>query len=172
MKKSSFIIFLTVVCLTVRAQNYAGYSSGNYSGVNGVFFNPGNIADSRYRWSFNLVSANATIANNYGTIQAADLMNGGSEGFDKYITRKTGGQADVLADLDIFGPSLMVNLTAKSAISVTTRRRVMYNLDQMPVSLLTVLQDKTADVTFPARIDIKQFGLSANNWSEFGLTYA
>ncbi|MEJ0102432.1 MAG: hypothetical protein WDO19_07735 [Bacteroidota bacterium] len=64
MKKVITLILFVSVFLKPFAQNYPGYRSGNYTGVNGVFFNPANIADSRYRWDVNLLGAHAGISNN------------------------------------------------------------------------------------------------------------
>jgi hypothetical protein len=53
--------------------DFNGYRSGNYTGVNGVFFNPANIADSRYRWDFNLFNLSASFGNNKASYSLKDL---------------------------------------------------------------------------------------------------
>ena len=52
--KCKLILLLLIFLQSVSAQDFPGFRTGNYTGVNGVFFNPANIADSRYRWDFNL----------------------------------------------------------------------------------------------------------------------
>lgn len=56
----SFAVLLLVIT-TVQAQSFIGYNSGNYTGVNGVFFNPAYAAISRYHWYFNLAQVNAAV---------------------------------------------------------------------------------------------------------------
>ncbi|MEI9957336.1 MAG: hypothetical protein WDM90_13830 [Ferruginibacter sp.] len=47
MKKYILLIATTIAFAKAStAQSYLGYRSSNYNGVNGVFFNPANIADS------------------------------------------------------------------------------------------------------------------------------
>jgi hypothetical protein len=61
MKKYVFLLIALLVTATTFSQSFNGYRSGNYTGVNGVFFNPANIADSRYRWDVNLFGINAGL---------------------------------------------------------------------------------------------------------------
>ena len=57
--------------LPAAAQDFPGYRAGNYTGVNGVFFNPANIADSRYRFDVNLFSPIDTITEGPCTVKLA-----------------------------------------------------------------------------------------------------
>ena len=74
MLKISTTIFLLIFISTASfAQDFSGYRSGNYTGVNGVFFNPANIADSRYRWDFNLFSISTSLGNNKASFKLKDF---------------------------------------------------------------------------------------------------
>ena len=55
------------------AQDFPGYRAGNYTGVNGVFFNPANLADSRYRFDFNLISVSSFVGNNQATFKLKNI---------------------------------------------------------------------------------------------------
>jgi hypothetical protein len=44
-----FFILFAIATMISHAQIFPGYRTGNYTGVNGVFFNPANIADNRYK---------------------------------------------------------------------------------------------------------------------------
>ena len=63
MKPILSIVVLLFIITTAHAQSFTGYSSCNYTGVTGVFFNPAYAADSRYHWDLNLVQVNASVYN-------------------------------------------------------------------------------------------------------------
>jgi outer membrane protein OmpA-like peptidoglycan-associated protein len=162
------LALLIVLKFSGVAQNFSGYSSENYSGVNGVFFNPANVIDSRYRWDINLFSVNTTVTNDYATIKTSDLLKGNDTG--NILQRKTTGNANVLGDIDIHGPSVMFKLGSKSSLALTTRGRAMFNFDNMPTSLLNTFSPDST-VNLPVTISADKFGMTAHLWAEFGLTY-
>lgn len=43
--------------------------AGYYIGVNGVYSNPANIANSRYRWDVNLLGIGAGVGNNQAQLK-------------------------------------------------------------------------------------------------------
>ncbi len=74
--RSKLFFLAAVICLaatTTKAQDFPGYRTSNYTGVNGVFYNPANIADSRYRWDFNLFSISTSVGNNKASFQLKDI---------------------------------------------------------------------------------------------------
>ncbi|MEI9933406.1 MAG: hypothetical protein WDM71_00795 [Ferruginibacter sp.] len=164
--------FILIVFSTLSgfAQSFPGYSSENYSGVNGVFFNPANVVDSRYRWNFNLISFNTTLTNDYATIKTSDLFKSNSN-TDSILTKKQNGNANLLADIDIHGPSLMFKINSKSSLALTTRGRLMFNTDNVPADLLNAVGNDSSGINFPDTIHANKFGMTGNAWLEFGITY-
>src|ERR1700730_17304345 len=75
-KQILIIVFTAMVCASVSyAQTYPGYKTGNYTGVNGAFFNPANIADNRFQWDINLIAINGFAAADQGGIKLSDVTN-------------------------------------------------------------------------------------------------
>src|ERR1700749_577480 len=138
MRKLLFVVFI-VVSLSSVAQNYPGYNTSNYIGVNSVFFNPGNIVDSRYKWSVNLVAVNIGVSNNYATVKTSAIFKG-EDSSTNDIKRINFGNTDFLINADVFGPSVMFNINAKNSFAITTRGRVMANVDKMPGDFLNALE--------------------------------
>src|SRR6478736_4529423 len=68
---STIILFFCVYSLS--AQTYPGYRTSNYTGVNGVFFNPANIADNRFKWDVNLFAINGFVGTNQGGLKFSDI---------------------------------------------------------------------------------------------------
>jgi outer membrane protein OmpA-like peptidoglycan-associated protein len=171
MRKLLLIGFI-LASIHAVAQDYAGYNTSNYSGVNSVFFNPGNVVDSRYKWSVNLVSANINIANDYATLKTSGLFKTlGGDTSSYNINRTNFGNTNFLLNADIFGPSVMFNINSKNSLAITTRGRAMANVDKMPGDLLNTLENSGQNVTFPASLNTNGFKVSANIWTEIGITY-
>jgi outer membrane protein OmpA-like peptidoglycan-associated protein len=165
-------IALIAISMNSNAQNYAGYSTSNFIGVNSVFFNPGNVVDSRYKWSVNLVSANVLVSNDYATLKTSGLFKTiGGDTSSYNINRTNFGNTNFLLDADVFGPSVMFNVNAKNSFAITTRGRAMANVDKMPGDLLNTLENSGDNITFPTTLNTNGFKISANVWTEIGVTY-
>ena len=165
-------IALIAISLNSNAQDYAGYNTSNYTGVNSVFFNPSNVVDSRYKWSVNLVSANVMVSNDYATLKTSGLFKTiGGDTSSYNINRTNFGNTNFLLDADVFGPSVMFNVNAKNSFAITTRGRAMANVDKMPGDLLNTLENSGDNITFPTTLNTNGFKITANVWTEIGATY-
>ena len=165
------MLLLSIGAIKLQAQNFPGYRSGNYTGVNGVFFNPANIADSRYRWDVNLFSFNGYVGNNKGSFNLKDLSSTNSTTFkNNFLGGKGNTNANINAE--ILGPSAMFNLTRKSSMAITTRSRVVANLKDFDGNLINSVSN-TDNATFPYTISTAANNrLVTNAWSEIGVSYA
>lgn len=171
------LFFLLLLSSTniLSAQDYPGYQSGNYTGVNGVFFNPANIVDSRYRWDFTLFSVNVGMANEKASFNLSYIKDAFSD--DKLVNQflaKGTGTSTGIANVTILGPSLMFNTGKKSAVALTTRGRIMMNATDLDGELVNALvnQDEPG-INLPYTINTgKDMRASFNAWTEFGLTYS
>jgi hypothetical protein len=176
MKKSFFCGFVALMAIASHAQDFAGYRDGNYSGVNGVFFNPANIADSRYKLDINLFSLSTSLGNNqasYSLKNIGETFNGDS--IKNQIFGNNAGPASGQLNLNMIGPSFMVNLDQKSAFAVTTRGRTMMNVIDIDGKLINqVLDDMNYnDPALPYTISSGQnMRVAINAWSEIGLSYS
>jgi len=172
--KKNFLILLFLVAIGIaklQAQNFPGYRSGNYDGVNGVFFNPASIADSRYRWDFNLISANAFVGNNKASFKIKDIFSTESSSFkNKFLSGS--GNTDANINVDILGPSVMFNLTRKSAIAITTRARVIASVKDFDGNLINSVLNSSAN-SYPYSFNsTANSRIIANGWTEVGVSYA
>lgn len=174
MNKYFLIVFL-IFSGSVFAQDFSGYKTGNYTGVNGVFSNPASIADSRYRWDFTLFNFSTSIGNNKASFRLKDL--GGTLDGDsiknKIFSEGSGGSSG-LASVVVQGPSLFFNLNKKSAVALTTRARLMTNITDLDGKLAQqLIDDGSDDIGFPYSISSSQnMVFNLNGWTEFGASYA
>ena len=171
MKQLSLLITLLCFYIASNAQNFPGYRSGNYTGVNGVFFNPANIADSRYRWDFNLISFNATVGNDKGEFKLKDITSNKTNNFrDRFLGGS--GNTNAAVNVEVFGPSAMFNLNKSSAMAITTRARVIGNIRDIDGNLVQSVINSTAN-SYPYSFSSNANStITTNGWSEIGLSYA
>jgi outer membrane protein OmpA-like peptidoglycan-associated protein len=171
MKKNFSLLVLLFFYAAVHAQNFPGYRSGNYTGVNGVFFNPANIADSRYRWDFNLVSFNATVGNDKGNFKLKDITTNKTDNFrDRFLGGS--GNTNAAVNVEVFGPSAMFNLNSKSSMAVTTRARVVGNVRDIDGNLVQSVINSNAN-SYPYSFSSNANStITTNGWGEIGLSYA
>ncbi|WP_152266766.1 DUF5723 family protein [Agriterribacter humi] len=158
----------------LSAQDFPGYNSGNYTGVNGAFFNPANIADSRYSWDFNLFSLNTYVGNNQASFNLKNIGQTFGDSILNQFIGKNAGLTNALANVIMNGPSLMINTSKKSAIALTTRARVMENANEIDAALANqIIDGSSGDIAFPYSINSNaNMGVGINGWTEYGLSYA
>lgn len=153
------------------AQDYTGYRTGNYTGVNSVFFNPANIADSRYRWDVNLISVNALGGNNQASFRLKNLSESfNADSLENQLYGKNAGTTSGLMSVNVLGPSFMFNIGKKMAIAITTRSRVMANVEEVDGTLMQqIIDGYTSDAGLPYTITAaKNMRVNMNAWAEFG----
>jgi len=127
MRKHFLLATLVVASLISYAQTYPGYRTGNYTGVNGVFFNPANIADNRYKWDVNIFAINGFVGTNHSGLRFSDITRSFSADSLKSKLLRGSSNVNSLAYVDVLGPSVMVSLSPKTSIAFTTRSRVFAN---------------------------------------------
>ncbi len=174
-KVSIFLTFCIGFAGAVFAQDFPGYRSGNYNGVNGVFFNPANVVDSRFRWDVNLFSISANISNNNASYKVKDF--GDAFKNDSTIMSQffpTNGKAtDALGSIVLNLPSFMFNINQRNSVAVTTRFRTLVNADDVDSKLVNAMRNVTDD-DFKAGYTLQSNNnsrINLNGWGEIGLTY-
>jgi hypothetical protein len=171
MKK--IVILTTAVCLAlvagiiqVKAQAFAGFRAGKNSGVNGVFSNPASMAGSNYKWDVNLGSAHLEWGFE-GSSASDTLFNKNFKGVktSEMITESL--KANGYVNLDLYGPSIMMNLHNSSSLALTTRYRIMGNLHDFGGRVSG--SEKDSLFTYTGEASQKAV---ANAWSEVGASFA
>lgn len=178
MRKIRLIILMALMLpLVGQAQRYIGIATSNWSGTNGMYLNPANIADSRHKFTIDLFSVNLGINNNLA--QLSDGLSGltnigddnGNSGFN--FTNKQ--QFSLLAPYaEVRGPGVMFSINSKHSLALTTRVRVMNQLHDFDQTLYrSVTEDIGNGITNGTPIPIKggAFNFTAHGWTEIGLSY-
>ncbi|MBC8033944.1 MAG: hypothetical protein H7Y03_07345 [Chitinophagaceae bacterium] len=168
------LLFLVITSIPSLAQDFPGYRAGNSGGVNAVFFNPANIADSRYKWDLNILSASGLLANNNATIRFKELRDFED---DKIKTQLFGSKADPANGLfsgSVAGPSFMFALDKKTSFAITSRARLLINANAIDGQLASKIIDQVnngEELPYAIRSG-ENMRAASNGWTEFGLSAA
>ena len=145
----------------------SGYRSGNYSGVNGVFSNPANIADNRYRWDVNLFSLNGNVGNSNGTFSLKDLESAFGSDVDSFFFGNSNKETSGIASVEMIGPSVMFSIGKKNSFAITTRVRVLANIRDIDGNIIQSIDDENDNLPFTLNSSSNQ-KIIVNGWSEIG----
>ncbi len=169
MKKHFLTLLLFVGLYNSNAQSYLGYFNDNYSGVNGVLYNPASIVGTPYKAHINLASVSIAGANDYFGVKAADLFKGS---YDIKTDAKYFPSANnnFVVNADVMGPSFMLNLFPKHAIAIYSRVRGIANINNINGTVLNNLYKGLNTQSYDEKVG--NFNASAQEWAELGLSYA
>lgn len=180
-KRIFLLLFFGVVASNqLRAQQLLGISNSNYAGTNGVYLNPSSIADSRYGFYFNLVTAQGSLTNNYYRYDSRySLLRLAFNGFNEpYNLRPEYYQEldhdrtkifDIRAEVRL--PSLMVKLSPKHSIAFTNRMRGSFEATNVTPFIANDFRNN--NLTLVSILSNESLLRMNTNWyRETGLTYA
>mgnify|MGYP000716138203 FL=1 len=148
MKKTILSIVLLFLSFCLKAQSYIGFLTDNYSGVHGVISNPANITDSRFKADINLAGLSVFGSNDYYGVNVWDATRDGYS-FDLESKTDPKDANSAALNVDVLGPSFMINLNKNSSIAIFTRARSFLNANEINgASLASIDDDTTEDFNF------------------------
>ena len=177
MKKIALGIILIAAGLNAHAQRMMGVATSNWSGLSNVYLNPANIADSRYKFSIDVLSINVGADNDLGTINAGNVLKefvkGDSLGLNKIVKLTNNGQFNMQAPYaEVRLPSFMFSFNHKNSIALTLRVRGMNQFSNFDQTLFRELTNNSLNTsgsnTF---LNLSNFKWTMHAWSEIGVTY-
>lgn len=178
MRKALLIILMAFTLPVVsQAQRYIGIATSNWSGTNGMYLNPANIADSRHKFTVDLFSLNVGVNNNLATFNdgISGLFAIGDD-VNSAFTFQSQQNFSLLAPyLEVRGPGAMVSINSKHSIAITTRVRAMNQFHGFNQDLYRFVTDSTYSVntnaTSAVGINAGAFNYTTHAWTEIGLSY-
>lgn len=175
MKRSLYTLaILSLFSGAAKAQYNLGVATSNWSGLNSLYLNPANIADSRHRLAIDIVGINAGVDNNLGTLNTNggifDLVNdGNSNNIFKYGNNNT---FSLLAPYVHFRlPGVMVSINSRHSVALTAGIRGMNQFNNFDRSLYRTLTE--TDYAPEGNVDLtsRMFNYTAHVWSEIAGSY-
>lgn len=162
-------LFFTLHSLVCIAQSYIGYDTDNYSGIQSILSNPGNLSDSRVRADFNLFSISAMGANDYLGLSINNLKEFLNNNDFSGLTTATSNENNLLLNIEILGPSFMFSLNETNSLALTTRIRALNNYNNLNGQLIESLSDGFDNENF--NFELNNFDGTSHAWAEIGLSY-
>jgi outer membrane protein OmpA-like peptidoglycan-associated protein len=142
MKKCYLTLFFVLLIVSViKSQTFPGYRTGNYTGVNGVVFNPANIADNRFKWDVNVFAINGFVGTNQSGLRFKDITRTYNADSLQSKLLRGNDHLNSLSYVDVLGPSVMFSLTPKTSFALTTRSRVFANGSDINGNLASAVLD-------------------------------
>lgn len=152
-----------------QGQSYFGFRDDNYVGIQGVLFNPSAIVDSKFRSDITISSVSATGQNDLYGVNIADVFDGGySLETDASKNFKTNNRGNL--NIDILGPSFMMNITPEHSIGIFTRVRSVTNLTGINGQLIDEV-NKDVDASNNFLFTGGNPNGVTNSWAEIGASY-
>lgn len=175
MKKGLLMIAAFLLAISTNAQRYYGIANSNYAGINGLYINPGNIADNRLAADIQLVSFNGAVNQNYGYIESfKNLTNAVKDGTDiKFIKNSNTDNVGANVLGEVRGPSFMFQVGKKQAIGFLSRGRVVASGRGINTNLFTLINDgiKNVKVANGTSFNSGKVNTTINAFTELGLVY-
>ena len=174
MKKFLVLFFLVAFAYCAKSQDFLGYNYGNYQTAGGMIFNPASIAGSRYKANVNILSVNVGLTNNAYQIRKKSLFGNyddWSEGHD-FSKINSSGSKDLNFNLDILGPSFMIDLGEKiGSFGFSTRLRFLLDEKNLDNNIFQLFGNSDENF-FGKRHTQNDLRLDAHGFVDMGLTYA
>lgn len=190
----TFPLLILLISFQAKAQDWLGFSLSNYSGVNGMLLNPGEIADNRLGVDVHLAAVGFAFDNNFvgiadGGFFGLRAINGNFSSFQEFKTMHLNDNYTTPSDLfndpdrrlyigvDVLGPSFMFQLRDGSAFAFHSRQRAIVNVDGFgPEAAKLGLEGLEFPELWlannPNGFETDGFSIDAMIWRDFGLTYA
>ena len=134
-----------------------------------MLFNPSSILDSQYNTDVTLFSVSATAQNDLYGVNFANLLEGGydldTEASKNFKTNNRGN-----FNIDILGPSFMMNITPNHSIALFSRVRSLTNLVDVNGELVDEV-NKDIDVSESFLITGGNPNAVSNSWAEIGASF-
>ncbi len=161
------IVLICVQCIyfVAKAQSYIGYHSSTYAGVYSIVTSPADILNHRFRGDINLAGVSSYVGNNIFKFKYKATNDENLTYPDSVIRR---GKLNF--NTDVFGPSVLIRLSDKHAIAVTTRARVMANTYGISSQLLNSIIQGIDENN--KRIATGNVTANVHAWKEVALTYS
>jgi outer membrane protein OmpA-like peptidoglycan-associated protein len=171
-------IFLFLANKSLKSQDFLSFAHDNYGGATSMFYQPANIADSRYKFDMEFMGLSTRIENNWWSLDPAVLYRLNSFKDSNFISQylspidNTDNKfAFQSAEARILSFSL--NLSEKSAFGFSIRARQIINFNNLDYIAANLVLNKNNDSSlYNDNLNFSDMSQSAVAWAEYGLTYS
>jgi hypothetical protein len=174
-----FLTLILIVLLSSEtfAQLNFGIVNSNYSGTQGMYFNPANIADSRHKWAFEFYFNNAFADNSEQKFDFKDLYkdarNEDTVKLGNYFRSVSSSNVDmILPFAEVRGPSFFYSFNKRHSIGLSTRIRLLNQFESFDGSFFNAIAKGFSNTgnTYTVN-DNDDYHWNSHAFSDLGLSY-
>lgn len=169
MKRTLLLLCFFGSFFYARSQSYFGFRDDNYAGIQSVLFNPSSVVDSKYKADVTVFSASGTVQNDLYGVNFMDALDGNYD-LAKDATKKFKANNRGNFNMDIMGPSFMLNITPLHSVGLYSRVRSITNLVGINGELVDEV-NKDQDVSKSFLFSGGNPNAVTNSWAEIGAAY-
>lgn len=174
------VIFLCIsIVHMLYAQEWLGYNTSNYSGIQGVDYNPAQITNSNYgNLDVSIIAANVHVENNFLFVNSNSLTNPRlfeqPDFWDNYVYKKLFGfDKSAMIHANVQSPAFLLQITKNSAIGFCVRGRAHVNADGVDNNLAYLIAEGLDYQPYlNQNIQGDYLSVSGAGWIEYAFTYA
>lgn len=173
-------LLLGLLPALVYSQEWLGYQTSNYAGINAVQYNPALITQTNYgKLDISIIAANVHVENNYLFLNSNSITSPATAFADpdfqlRYIRENLGlGDKSAIVHANVQSPAFLYQFTKRDAIGFCVRPRVFVNVDGLDRNLTKLIYE---GLDYPLNWDREVFNefmsISTSAWMEYDFSYA
>jgi hypothetical protein len=175
-----WIIAAMLTCRIYAQEEWLGYVTSNYAGINAVQSNPALITQTNYgRLDISIIAANLHVENNYLFVNSNSITDpvnvfGDPDFAHRYVRQNLDiGTKSAIVHANVQSPAFLLQITKKDAIGFCARPRMFVNADNVDRSLAQLIYEGLDyPLNWNRNIRNDYLSVSANAWMEYDFTYA
>lgn len=161
----------------VQAQFYFSEATSQWAGTSSLYLNPANGADNHLKIAVDIVSFNAGVENDLGTLRSNTILNrffhNDTISNNQIFNYSSKNPFNMLAPYgEVRGPGLMFSINDKHTLALTTRVRAFNEFTNFDQTVYRTLTDPTFNAGQDYSLNSQKYNWTAHVWSEVGLTYS
>lgn len=174
------LVFIIFFVTQAHTQEWLGYSTSNYAGINAVQYNPALITQTNYgKLDISIIATNVHVENNYLYVNSLAITDPVTVFSDpdfqhRYIRQNVNGlPKSAIVHANVQSPAFLLQITKRDAIGFCARPRVFVNADNFDEPLAQLIYE---GLNFPPNLNQTYLNnwmsVSANAWMEYDFSYA
>ena len=168
---SIIALLLSLSSLSLSAQDFIGFNTTPYAGVNAIDLQPASIAGTVYKADITAVGASIFAHNNFAQFDPKAFYSWSLDPDKSSIMKDANGLTNIYTNTRVQLPSVMYDIDYNSAVALTIQHRSSFQLEGLSpeVSQLYYSDFQNEDYlgqSYTSGVDMRML-----SWMEIGLTY-
>lgn len=169
--KSTLLFSGLLLSGLAKAQDMNGFRTDNYNGVNGAFFNPANLGDSRFKVDVNLFGMSLYAGNKNTDFNFKTFSEIGDDTGSLNSLVGVNNVNSIMANFAFHLPSVSYRINEKTTVAILSRARVLFNVNDIDGKLLSSINGDVSSAGNSFSIaNTTNMRINATAFAEFGVS--